>query len=149
MKKIKGFAFHCHHGELVEYVTDYNDRVKYIKKHKPKEEQEVRLRLFKMIPEDRLPADLIKASEACVKASEACVKAWETRAKAWETRAKAREAYDKAWEAYDKAWETRAKAWEAYDKAIIKYTPELEKLHKELCPDCPWDGYTIFPKEEK
>ena len=121
MKKIKGFAFHCHHGELVEYVTDYNDRVKYIKKHKPKEEQEVRLRLFKMIPEDRLPADLIKASEARAKAWEACVKAREACVKARETRA----------------------------KAIIKYTPELEKLHKELCPDCPWDGYTIFPKEEK
>jgi hypothetical protein len=23
----------------------------------------------------------------------------------------------------------------------------LEKLHKEECPNCPWNGKTIFPKE--
>lgn len=23
---------------------------------------------------------------------------------------------------------------------------EMEKLHRELCPDCPWDGKTIFTR---
>jgi len=106
---ISGFAFHCHHDALVEWVTDYEGRVAYIKSQKPLREQGLRLKLFKMIPDDRLPAKLLKA----------------------------RAAYGKAGEAYDKA---RA----AYGKAGEAYAPELEKLHKELCPDCPWNGKTIF-----
>ena len=111
MKKT-GFAFHCHHDTLFEYVTDYDERVRYIKEDKPEREQELRLKLFKIIPDDRLPTKLVKAREA------AC---------------------DKAGEAYDKAWE-------AYVKAREAYKPEIEALHKELCPGCPWDGKTIFPK---
>lgn len=88
-----GFAFHVHHNVLAEWCYDYGERVKVIKKDKPVEEQELRLRLFRLIPEDRLPVKL-----------------------------------DKAWEAYGK---------------------ELKILHQELCPDCPWDGHTIFSKEVK
>ena len=36
------------------------------------------------------------------------------------------------------------KAWEAYDKAREAYRPQIEKLHKEEHPDCPWNGKTIF-----
>ena len=93
MEKKSGVAFHCHHDQLVEWCFDYDERVKFIKEHKPPEEQELRLRLFKLIPKDRLPGKLVKA-----------------RAAYW----KARAAYD----------------W--------------DKLHKELCPDCTWDGKTIF-----
>ena len=121
-----GVTFHCHHGVLFEYCYDYDERVRYIKKHKPKDEQELRLRLFKMIPEDRLSQDGLKAYD------------------------KAREAYVKAWEAYDKAREAYRKAREAYDKAqeayIKKNSKALNELHNELCPDCPWDGKTIFSK---
>ena len=99
MEQKSGFAFHCHHDQLVEWVTNYGERVRYIKKHKPKNEVELRLKLFKFIPLDRLPVELIKAGEA-------------------------------------------------YVKAVRKYYPELEKLHSELCHNCPWDGHTIFPKEK-
>jgi len=138
MKKT-GFAFHCHHDTLFEYVTDYDERVRYIKEDKPEREQELRLKLFKIIPDDRLPTKLVKAWETCVKAREAYDKAGTAYVKAWEACDKARETYDKAGEAYDKAWEAYVKAWEAYK-------PEIEALHKELCPGCPWDGKTIFPK---
>ena len=130
-----GFAWHCHHDVLYEFVFDYNDRVKFIKKNKPENERALRLKLFKLIPEDRLPAALLQAREAYDKAREAYDKAWE--------------AYDKAREAYDKAWEAYNKAWEAYDKAREAHIPFLEQLHAELCPDCPWDGRTIFSKEDK
>ncbi len=90
-KIISGFAFHCHHDKLVEWVTNYDERVEYIKACKPPGERELRLRLFKMIPIDRLPVKLVKA----------CAE---------------------------------------YD---------FTELHKELCPDCPWDGKTIFPEGEK
>ena len=25
---------------------------------------------------------------------------------------------------------------------------QLESLHRELCPECPWDGETIFTRKE-
>ena len=50
-KTIKGFAIHCHHDTLVEYCYDYNERMEYIKNKKAKNEQETRLRLFKILPE--------------------------------------------------------------------------------------------------
>lgn len=114
-----GFAFHCHHSILAEWCTDFEGRVRVINSDKPASERPLRLRLFKMIPLDRVPATLLQADEA--------------RDKTWE----AYEAYKKAREAYDEARKV-------YDKALAAATPELEALHKELCPDCPWDGRTIF-----
>ncbi|MDP2730139.1 MAG: hypothetical protein Q8O55_06635 [Dehalococcoidales bacterium] len=102
-----GFAFHVHHDKLAEFCTDYDERVRYIRENKPKEEQDLRLRLFKLIPESRLPVSLIKARAT-----------------------------------YDRAWATYYTAWDAY-------MPQLEALHKELCPNCPWDGMTIFSGKEK
>jgi len=128
MKK-SGFAFHCHHDVLFEYVYNYDKRVVFIKEHKPAEEQEIRLRLFKMIPEDRLPVALLKAWKAYDKVWKAydCNKVWE--------------AYIEVREAYNKAY---SKASKAYYKAMKACEPELEKLHRELCPDCPWDGDTML-----
>ncbi len=117
-------AFHCHHGELVEPVYDYQKRVDYIKQYKPKDEQELRLKLFRLIPEDRIPGqDSVE---------------WEASNKAWEASNKAREASN-----YGKLF---IKAWGVY---ILKYQAQLEALHKELCPDCPWDGKTIFTRRNK
>ena len=119
----QGFAFHVHHDKLVEYCTSYEERKQYIQNNKPVSEQELRLRLFKLIPDDRLPPTLL---EACATRDKACA-AYD---KAWATR-------DKAWAAYDKACAARGKAWATYEPALLV-------LHKELCPDCPWDGKTIF-----
>lgn len=101
------FAFHCHHDRLIDYCTDFAERVTYIKSHKPAGEQELRLRLFKLIPEERLPSKLMK-----------------DQAKYGGTQAEC-----------DKAW--------------AKYMPELEKLHTELCPDCPFDKSNIFTRKDK
>ncbi len=178
-----GLAFHCHHDTLCEYVYDFNERVRFIKGNKPKSEQKLRLRLFKMIPDELIPGKGSPEWEACGKAREAYDKAREAYGKAWEAyykageayykareayykagkaydkareaNGKAREAYDKAWEACCKAREANGKAREAYDKAWeacgkawevcgMKYSKELEKLHTNLCPDCPWNGKTIF-----
>ena len=139
-----GFAFHVHHDVLMEICTNYKERVEYIKEHKPRGEQEIRLRLFQLISPARLPRPLVKAGEAYVKACEAYSKAWEAYDKALEAYVKACEAYDKALEAYTKAGEAYSKACEAYAKAWEAYKPQINELHKELCPDCPWDGKTIF-----
>ncbi len=100
---MEGLAFHCHHGTLFEYCHDYQERVDYIKNRKPKNEQELRLRLFKMIPDELLP---------------------------------------KGWEKVDKAIGAYNKAWDAY---VAKSQKELQELHARLCPDCTWNGETIFP----
>ncbi len=174
METTSGLAFHCHHDTLVELVLDYNDRVDYIKRRKPVEEQELRLRLFKLIPEEKLPGKTSpegqafetargafeKAREALEPAWEAYEKAWKAFEPAWKAFEKAREAYETASKAYKPAreafgtaskayktaWEAYETAWEAYETA---FRTELETLHKELCPDCPWDGQTIFPPEPK
>ena len=165
-----GLAYHCHHDRLFEYVYDYDERVNYIKEQKPKEERELRLRLFKLISADRLPQELNKAGEAFNKAREAYSKAREAYNKAGdacdkagEDYNKAREAYNKAWEAYNKAREACGKAGEVCGKArkacnkageaccktLIKYNDYLVELHKELCPDCAWDTHTIFTRKDK
>src|SRR3990167_8897844 len=46
-----GLSIHCHHSILVEYCYDYQKRVEYIKKNKLQDEQEIRLRLFKILPQ--------------------------------------------------------------------------------------------------
>jgi len=43
-----------------------------------------------------------------------------------------------------KAAEYRAD--EAREGALKNFMPFLEKLHGELCPDCPWNGGTIFTR---
>ena len=109
---MEGAAFHCHHKQLAEWVHNYDERVDYIKKMKPQSEVGLRLKLFKMIPKDRVPEELLKARVEC----------------------------DKARVEWDKA---RVK----WDKARVEWNPELIKLHEELCPDCPFDGTTIFTRK--
>jgi hypothetical protein len=57
---------------------------------------------------------------------------------------KAEAVLDKAGEAYDKEWEAYVKASAAFGKEWEAHKPEIAKLHTELCPNCPWDGETIF-----
>ena len=52
------------------------------------------------------------------------------------------EAIAPAWKAY---YEAIASARKAYDEAIAPARKALEALHKQECPNCPWDGHTIFP----
>jgi len=42
-----------------------------------------------------------------------------------------------------------ASAGAAYDAAIASAEDDLAALHLEECPDCPWDGTTIFPEEKR
>lgn len=39
-------------------------------------------------------------------------------------------------------------AWCAYLKVLAENIAEIERLHQLECPNCPWDGYTIFPDKE-
>jgi len=39
-------------------------------------------------------------------------------------------------------------ARKAYVEARKAYDEEIDALHAIECPNCPWDGHTIFPKEK-
>lgn len=132
MERLEGLAHCCHHNTHFEYCYDFATRVEYIKTQKPENEQELRLRLFKILPEDRLPSSLVKAEAEYEKAGAEYYKAV---AEYYGAEAE----YDKARAEYDKA---RAE----YYKAIRDNMPELMKLHDELFTDCTWDEkrQTIF-----
>ena len=78
---------------------------------------------------------------------------WKANGAYWE----ADEAFWKAegdyWEADEAFWKALREAGRAYKKAgrayFTKYQKELSELHAELCPDCPWDGKTIFTRKDK
>jgi len=168
------FYWHIHHGILLEVATEpIKNRIAYINKYKPKHERELRLRLLKPV-KGKLPVEVVeawsacdkaqsvynKARSACDKARSAYNKAWSACDKAWSARNKAQSVYNKAWSVrnkaqsvYNKAWSVRNKAWSAYnkawsacDKVLLDHKEEIEALHALECPDCPWDGKTIFPK---
>ncbi len=130
MSKINaGFAFHCHHDVLVEYVHDYDERANFIINHKPSHEQELRLRLFKMIPADKLPSELADAIPVEVATREARNEA----SKIWgfimhsqeQPSSQQRRSYKDAVQAYD----------EAAVKCVLlvgAYLSELNELHDSL-----------------
>ena len=41
--------------------------------------------------------------------------------------------------------EAVVKAGQAYDKALKDNMAEIEVLHANESPNCPWNGHTIFP----
>jgi len=145
MKKVRWY-WHVHHEVLVEPSENINERIDYIKTRKPSSEIQTRLQLLKEV-KGKLPPALLSAGEAYDKAWEAYDKAGKAYDKAREAYSKIWEAYDKAWEAYDKAGKAYDKARKAYSKAREKYKPQVEALHAKECPDCPWNGKTIFPEE--
>ena len=138
------FYWHIHHDVLLEPLTEpLKNRIEYIKNNKSKNEIELRLKLLKPV-KGKLPDEVIKAGEAYYKAQETSDKVWEAYYKTWEASDKSWEVFDKAWEVYAKAWETRDEARRAYDKILKKYSKEINELHEKECPNCPWNGKTIF-----
>jgi len=138
------FYWHIHHDILLEPLTEpLKNRIEYIKNNKSKNEIELRLKLLKPV-KGKLPDEVIKAGEAYYKAQETSGKVWEAYYKTWEASDKSWEASVKAWEVYAKVWETRDEARRAYDKTLKKYSKEINELHEKECPNCPWNGKTIF-----
>jgi len=141
------FYWHIHHDILCEVLTEpLQNRIDYIKSDKPTGEVKTRLRLLKRVryPE-KLPLEWRKAytklEEARTKWMKANTKQREADAQWKEVCAKWEKVYVNWEEAHAKWRENHAKWEETY----AKYLPQIEALHKEECPDCPWNGATIFP----
>lgn len=50
-------------------------------------------------------------------------------------------------EKIEKANQKRKKANQEWEKVLGEHQVEIEALHKVECPDCPWDGKTIFSEK--
>ena len=132
-----GFFWHVHHNTLMEWSDDINERIKFIRTKKPKEEIKTRLKLLKPV-KGKIPMILINAKRAYYKAENAYFKRYMAvdGAKTNSLR-KARKAYDKAEDSYVKALRCKS------------VNSRIKALHKKECPDCPWNGKTrtIFPEK--
>ncbi len=141
------FYWHIHHEVLLEVRTEaISKRKNYIRVNKPQNEQKLRLKLLKPV-RGKLPAKILKAGDA--------------RRKAWANHRKATAAYDKAIKvcekraavgaayygtmaAYNKTWDAFEETWAPLRQALKANIPAIAKLHAKECPNCPWDGNTIF-----
>ena len=109
-------AWHVHHDRLSQELQEpLENRIQYIKAHKPASEVKLRLKLLKISP------GLTSARAEYEEAKEAAS-------------AKLHEAQHAAWTEYEKAKEAAVAVYERMEKA----------LHKVECPNCPWNGTTIF-----
>jgi hypothetical protein len=114
------FALHCHHEILAEPLSaNAEDRIDYILSSKPKDEQALRLRLFRPVSEKTLAEQRKAYAE------------WE---KAYAKQHKAYAGWQKAYAEWEKA---DAKWRKAYAKLAIL-------IHEDVCKNCTWNGKTIF-----
>ena len=169
MRQNSGLAHCVHHDIHWEYCYDYRGRAEFIKANKPEDEQDLRLKLFKLIPNKLVPGieskewrSYVKAGQKFWKSKLFCIKATETYNKVWQSYVTAKEAEDKAEEAYKgdsayvkargvyceakesriMAWEAYLEAWKAYKKARKAYYDALHSYDKV------WDAYFSKYAEE-
>jgi len=110
-------CWHIHHDTLLEWSTEpLLERTHYIYANKHKSEHETRLRLMRPVSGE-LPKTVVAAGD-----------------KLYATR----EVYHTNWKVYDAARR-------AFELSLKAHETEIQALHSQECPDCPWDGYTIFP----
>jgi multidrug resistance efflux pump len=138
--------WHVHHDTLLEPLTEpIQNRIEYIKTEKAKYETEkqieLRLRLLRPLI-GPLPEKWDKAEAEWDKAEAE----WD---KAEAELDKARAEWAKAVAELSKARAERDKAEAELDKAEAQHKIEIEALHKKECPNCPWDGSSIFGREAR
>src|SRR3990167_6977662 len=88
-KLISGMSCHYHHDMLFEYCHDYQERVNYIKRYNPKNEQKIRLKRFFMLTKEQVKMFPVEFVEARQKYDESRQKFVESRQK-----------HDEAWQKY-------------------------------------------------
>jgi hypothetical protein len=152
--EVGSLTLHCHHEVLMEQLDEPAEhRIAYILSRKPKNEQALRLRLFRPIFQEIINrnADWQKANADWQKAyadrqkadADYLQKAYADLQKAYADRQKANADWQKAYADWQKANADWQKAYADRQKA----NAELDTaIHFDVCKDCPWDGKTIFPE---
>lgn len=139
--------WHIHHHTLLEFNIDpITQRRRFIKQNKSMDEVPIRLRLLKPI-KGKLPSKVVRAAQSFVKAARDSKKMWDTVQHLYEIYKRARNDLNKAEGAKEEAYRLQNKAEFALGDVLKKHKIKIETLHAKECPDCPWDGQTIFPKK--
>ena len=137
--------WHIHHDILAEFAVEpIEGRIAFIKAEKPEAEIETRLRLMRPIQHKLSSPDFKEISEAARAYRDAGAAAKEARQK--------RHTIQGGFNLYRETYELAVLAgshYQGYKNALrhpeYPLCKELEALHKLECPNCPWDGHTIFP----
>ena len=152
--------WHIHHEVLLEFATEpIENRIEYIKSYKPKDEVETRLRLLKPVrgafPQEVIDArkvwdDAWKVRDDAWKVWDDAWKvrddAWKVRDDAGKVREDARTVWEDAWKVWGDARKVWDDAWKVREDALVDNAEAINELHSQECPNCPWDGNTIFPE---
>ena len=143
------FAWHVHHNVLIELLTEpIENRIEYIKKFKPKNEVKLRLKLLKVV-KGELPKEFVEAWQKYYETWQKYVEVWQKYVEAKQEYNEARRKYNEARRKYNKARQKHNEAWHEYIEVCKKYESQILALHEKECPNCPWNGKTIFSKEVK
>lgn len=168
-----GFVWHVEHHTLLRPLwysrLTIGDYIKKIKKQTPAWQLPTLLRLVRLV-KGPLPEPLVDAAEVFKK----IFRVWDEEGrqavdKAWEKWGEARETYGSYWvggqEGYtsdseiyrkaqldyrrlDRIWNRQLEAWskalDVYRDALDDYHSEIEALHKKECPNCTWNGESVF-----
>jgi hypothetical protein len=118
-------SWHCHHETLCEWDSEPREtRIAYIRSDKPACEHELRLRLYQPMSAKgvKLLAEYEKVKQA-----------------AW---AEYEKVEQPAWAEYKKVEQAALAEYKKVKQAALA---ALEALHEIECPNCPWNGLSIFP----
>lgn len=138
--------WHIHHDVLCEFSDNIAERIEYIKLRKPADEQDTRLSRLRQVK--RVPVRLTKAWLVLCQAQDNCNNAWTAYKKEgadYMLYEQADRACDQAQRICDKTRIAYDQVWDAYKQVLESCKAKLEALHKKQCPNCPWNGETIFP----
>jgi hypothetical protein len=164
-------VWHGYHSELLMPTNNLTERLDYIKREKPPEQIELRLRLIKPV-QGVLPESIIKSGKRYadaremvsrleieyVEARDLCnsVRYSGSRLLEGETQLERHNMIEKlslkagiARLAFDKARRKSLTMMKRFDKAVLVDLELIETLHTQECSDCPWNGITIFTDHER
>lgn len=138
------YYWHIHHDKLVEGTTDIKKRINYVKKYKPADERNLRIKLMTKVEHpDKLPDKWKKAD----KRVDEVAKKLDEAAKKLEKINKKRKFRDRL-ELKEIVKVSVLREWADVNNEFYnmnkKYKIQLEALHKKEHPNCPWDGQSIF-----
>jgi hypothetical protein len=142
-----GMFWHCHHDELIEWCYSYKKRVAFIRSNKDAHEIDTRLQLFKKVT-SALPDEIIDAGRAFDQAWRVYVEANRVYDKERLGYEVAEWSYLKAERALNRARRVQYEIWRSLETIIKRNMSAIMALHDVECPNCPWDGHTIFPELE-
>lgn len=133
------YCWHMHHTSLVEQEYEpLERRIQFIKQNKPKDEIETRLCLIKRVKNQRLVRRIFKYEGDYTAAYDKVVRAFEAKHPNGQHTS----------EEFEEKMEKLAVLAKKRRESAKKARPLAEALHKKECPNCPWNGSTIFPDKK-